>query len=70
MVLYGSVGTGKDHLLAALLYHVASAGIPTAWVSGEDLFLKVRDSMDTKEPEDKIMRQWLVLQRLNDCSST
>ena len=59
LVLYGSVGTGKDHLLAAALYHVASAGIPAAWVSGEDIYLRVRDSMDSHEREEKILQPWL-----------
>jgi DNA replication protein DnaC len=59
LVLYGSVGTGKDHLLAAALYHVASAGIPVAWVSGEDIYAKIRDSMDSGELEAKIIQPLL-----------
>ena len=59
LVLYGPSGVGKDHLLAAVLYHVASAGIPVGWVSGEDVFLKIRDSMDSGEREEKIIQHWL-----------
>ena len=59
LVLYGNVGTGKDHLLAAALYYVAHAGIPAAWVSGERLFQAVRDSMDTGQREEKIVQPWL-----------
>jgi len=59
LVLYGSVGTGKDHLLAAALYHVASAGIPAAWGSGEQIYLRIRDSMDSGEREEKILDTWL-----------
>jgi DNA replication protein DnaC len=56
LVLYGSVGTGKDHLLAAALYHVARAGIPVGWVNAEDdIYLRVRDSMDSGELEDRIL---------------
>ncbi len=57
LVLYGSVGTGKDYLLAAALYHVAGAGIPAGFVSGEDLYLRVRDSFDTGEREDAILHR-------------
>lgn len=33
LVLYGSVGTGKDHLLAALLLHAARQGIAVGWAN-------------------------------------
>jgi DNA replication protein DnaC len=59
LVLYGSVGTGKDHLIAAVLYEVARAGIPTSWTSGEDLFLAIRDTMDTSETEERILTRYL-----------
>jgi DNA replication protein DnaC len=59
LVLYGSVGTGKDHLLAAALYRVASAGISAAWVSGEQVFQRIRDSMDTNQREETILELWL-----------
>jgi DNA replication protein DnaC len=59
LVLYGPSGVGKDHLLSAALYHVANAGIPVGWVSGEDVFLRIRDSMDTGEREEKIIQHWL-----------
>jgi len=59
LVLYGPCGTGKDHLLAACLYAAAFGGIPAAFVSGEDLFLRIRDSMDTNEEEQKILGKYL-----------
>jgi DNA replication protein DnaC len=59
LVLYGSVGTGKDHFLAAALYRVAGAGIPTAWVSGHEVFARIRDSMDSHEREAKVLQPWL-----------
>jgi DNA replication protein DnaC len=55
LVLYGSVGTGKDHLLAAALYRVAGAAIPVAWASGETIFAGIRDTMDSGELEQKIV---------------
>jgi DNA replication protein DnaC len=59
LVLYGDVGTGKDHLLAAALYHVAGAGIPAAWISGEQIFQRIRDSMDSHQREETILEFWL-----------
>jgi DNA replication protein DnaC len=59
LVLYGAVGTGKNHLLAAALYRVASAGISAAWVSGQQVFQRIRDSMDSHQSEEAILEFWL-----------
>src|SRR5262245_65114356 len=37
IVLFGSVGTGKDHLAAALLYRVAETA-PASWANGRKVF--------------------------------
>jgi hypothetical protein len=37
LVLYGTVGTGKDHFLAALLYAAARAGASCAWLGATQL---------------------------------
>ncbi len=55
LVLYGSVGTGKDHLLAALLYAAAAAGKSVAWVNGQEVYSRFRDAMDTKTSEASLM---------------
>jgi DNA replication protein DnaC len=55
LVLYGSVGTGKDHLLAALLYAAAHAGLSAAWVNGQEVYSRFRDAMDTKTSEASLM---------------
>lgn len=55
VVLYGSVGTGKDHLLAALLYAAAGAGKAVAWVNGQEVYSRFRDAMDTKTSEASLM---------------
>lgn len=47
LVLYGPVGTGKDHLLAALLYRAANLGIVGQWVSGQEIYGLIRDQMDS-----------------------
>jgi DNA replication protein DnaC len=59
LVLYGSVGTGKDFFLGAALYQVARAGIPAAFVSGHEIFASIRDSMDSGEREAKVLEPWL-----------
>lgn len=58
LVLYGAVGTGKDHLLAAALYFTASAGLDVRWVSGQEIYGRIRDSMDSGQREDSLMREW------------
>lgn len=52
LILYGTVGTGKDHLLAALLYQAAAAGFACSWVAGLELFGKVRDTFDNGKTEE------------------
>lgn len=58
IVLYGPVGTGKDHLLAAAMYVVAASGVWVRWVSGQELYGQIRDSMDTGRPEDSLLNEW------------
>jgi DNA replication protein DnaC len=58
LVLYGAVGTGKDHILAASLYQAAMLTIPTNWLSGQEFYGRIRDSMDTGEREESLMERW------------
>ena len=46
IVLYGTVGTGKDHLLAAMIRAACINGLRPAWVNGLDLYGDIRDRMD------------------------
>jgi DNA replication protein DnaC len=57
IVLLGAVGTGKDHLLAALLYAAANAGISCRWVNGQELYGQFRDRMDTGEREEDLIKR-------------
>lgn len=59
VVLYGSVGTGKDHLLASLLYAAANAGKAVAWVNGQEVYSRFRDAMDTKTSEATLMAEFV-----------
>jgi DNA replication protein DnaC len=57
LVLYGPVGTGKDHLLAALLYHAAAKGIGCRWVNGQEVFGQFHDRMDTGQADEGTFRE-------------
>jgi DNA replication protein DnaC len=55
LVLYGAVGTGKDHILAALLYQAISAGILCRWHNCQELYGALRDRMKRDEPEREFL---------------
>lgn len=58
MILYGPVGTGKDHLLAALLYAAADACIASKWVNGLDLYGSWRDQIDAGTSESEMVKRF------------
>lgn len=49
VVFFGPVGTGKDHLLAWLLYAAVDRGASVKWVNGQEVFGEFRDMIDTKQ---------------------
>lgn len=51
LLLYGPVGTGKDHLLVELVKRAIAAGKSVAWMNGGDMFGMFRDGMDEDEKE-------------------
>jgi DNA replication protein DnaC len=55
LLLYGTVGTGKDHLLAAMLYAAARQGITCHWVNGQELFGAFRDNIASGRREAEIL---------------
>ena len=57
LLFYGTVGTGKDHLLAAMLYSAARSGFETDWHNCHDLFGQFRDLMDGRERESSLLRR-------------
>jgi DNA replication protein DnaC len=60
IIFYGNVGTGKDHLLMALLYAAAGEAVLCRWINGQDLFGEIRDrTMDGGEKEARILREFL-----------
>ncbi len=58
LVIYGTVGTGKDYLLAATLYAAIKAGSVSGWVNGQDLYQSFRDGMDTQRPESATLAEF------------
>jgi DNA replication protein DnaC len=66
LLLFGPPGTGKDHLLAAVLREVFKLGPrfsdegATKWTSGAELFASMRDTFDSKErTESRELGGWL-----------
>lgn len=47
VVLFGPKGTGKDHLLAALVRNAIRFDVFPQWINGMDLFGDIRDRMDS-----------------------
>jgi DNA replication protein DnaC len=55
LVFYGTVGTGKDHLLAAMLYAAARAGLSCRWENGQDLHARFRDQVKADGREEDVL---------------
>ncbi len=56
LILFGSYGTGKDHLAAALLYEVISQyGTACRWVNGRNLFGASRDAISLERAEETVI---------------
>lgn len=57
LLLYGPVGTGKDHLAFAVCWWAVMAGdVESAgWANGQAWFGKVRDAIDDETPEAAII---------------
>lgn len=57
IVIFGPAGTGKDHLLAAMMRAaILRYGLGVRWENGMDLFGDIRDRMDTDRPEADLVR--------------
>lgn len=59
ILLFGPPGTGKDHLVAALMRTaVLDHGIKVEWANGVDLFGSIRDAISGDTSERKLVSQW------------
>lgn len=57
VILYGPVGTGKDHLAFAVCRAAIKAGKTVRWVNGQQWFGAVRDAMDTAKTEASLIAE-------------
>ena len=55
VVLAGPPGTGKDHLLTALMWQACKFGFSVEWVNGLDLFAEYRDAIDGSTTESALL---------------
>jgi DNA replication protein DnaC len=51
LFLIGPPGTGKDHLMVAVLFAAVDKGLNAVWVDGMELFTSARDNIDTAKTE-------------------
>jgi DNA replication protein DnaC len=65
LIFYGPVGTGKDHLMAAML-HVATAmhGLECRWYNGQEIYGQFRDCITRRETEAELLGRLAVPQVL------
>lgn len=64
LIFAGSTGTGKDHLLAAMLYEATKLGVSCHWVDGLDFFAGFRDAIKTGVTEAAVVREFIAPQVL------
>jgi DNA replication protein DnaC len=55
VILFGPVGTGKDHLAFALCREAIRSGKTVGWINGQKWFGSIRDAMDTNKTEDSLI---------------
>lgn len=56
LVLFGTVGTGKDHLLVAALREAVRAGTTARYISGMDLWAQMRGAFADDKNESSVLR--------------
>lgn len=60
IVLLGRPGTGKDHLIVAVLRTAARKGYAVHWVDGAEFFAASRDNIDTNQTEDSWAKRFTM----------
>lgn len=69
LLLIGTAGTGKDHLVAALLRHaVFSGGLTVKWQAGPDIWATFRDAIGSETNEKSVVEKytWPKLLAISD----
>jgi len=58
LVIVGPVGTGKDHLMTAVMrYATFHLGLNPAWCDGQMLFASIRDAYTNHESESDLLKK-------------
>ena len=58
LVIVGPVGTGKDHLMTAVMrYATFHLGLNPAWCDGQKLFAQIRDAYANNESDSDILKK-------------
>jgi DNA replication protein DnaC len=60
VIFYGAVGTGKDHLAAALLHKAVDRGVVCRVVNAQDLFGQFREAIRTEASQEKIINAYVL----------
>lgn len=58
IILIGPPGTGKDHLLAALMRQAVNTGHSVKWTSGAKLFARLRDDIESHAIESATVSEF------------
>jgi len=58
VLLFGTTGTGKDHLLIGLAREAIAGGFLVRWVNGVDLHTKMREAIRAETGEDQVLKAY------------
>lgn len=59
LVFHGRVGTGKDHLMCAVMAHaIREHGFGVHWVNGLDLFMRIRERIRDGGSEEEFVAEY------------
>lgn len=64
IMLHGPPGTGKDHLLAAMVREAGGDKIGVEWTDGADLYGAMRDRISSDDDESEFLRRFTAPQVL------
>lgn len=59
LIFYGTVGTGKDHMLAAALLHAVGSGMTASWSNAQAIFQAGRDKISEGGRESAMLRPFV-----------
>lgn len=57
LVLFGTVGSGKDHLAVSVCRHAIKAQFRAGWVNGQRWYSELRDAIDSDKTERRILSE-------------